>query len=162
MSKYKRFGLQLQSLELIFVFLEILLNSKAFRFEKFKSCVDRKPWAGVNTGPSVLWNQLLPGSSFTVRQPLLYTKKLPWAAIKFLHYTFFVLFDVYMEISPRKCHLAKSGHAQKVAFPSATAISPGIKWLTAPNICSLQLTCECGWWRWRPTRLSSSTWSPWV
>ena len=35
MSKYKRFGLQLQSLELIFVFLEILLNSKAFRFEKF-------------------------------------------------------------------------------------------------------------------------------
>ena len=37
MSKYKRFGLQLHSLELIFVFLEILLNSKAFRFEKFNA-----------------------------------------------------------------------------------------------------------------------------
>ena len=38
MSKYKRFGLQLQSLsELIFVFLEILLNSEAFRFEKFNA-----------------------------------------------------------------------------------------------------------------------------
>jgi len=51
MSKYKRFGLQLQSLELIFVFLEILLNSKE---KKIQCCVDRKPWAGVNKGPSVL------------------------------------------------------------------------------------------------------------
>ena len=38
MSKHKRFGLQLQSLsELIFVFLEILLNSKTFRFETFNA-----------------------------------------------------------------------------------------------------------------------------
>ena len=161
MSKYKRFGLQLQSLELIFVFLEILLIVKHFVSKnsmlRIQKTLGRSKHSSVCFVKSTTAGIFIHGKVTTTLH-----KKLPWAAIKFLHYTFFVLFDVYMEISPRKCHLAKSGHAQKVAFPSATAISPGIKWLTAPNICSLQLTCECGWWRWRPTRLSSSTWSPWV
>ena len=77
MSKYKRFGLQLQSFELIFVFLEILLNSKAFRFKN--SMLRRQKTLGRSKHRSVCFVKSTTAGKFIHGKvtTTVYKKKLP-------------------------------------------------------------------------------------